>query len=49
MRERGRARHCSDLAIETGHLLRLVFGQPWRQTEGLLRSSAVDCAFSVCG
>ncbi len=24
--------------IETGHLLRLAFGQPWRQTEGLLRS-----------
>jgi len=25
-------------AIETGHLLRLAFGRPWRQTEGLLRS-----------
>jgi hypothetical protein len=28
------------VAIETGHLLRLAFGQPWRQTEGLLRSLA---------
>src|SRR3954449_5402924 len=36
--KRGRARLYSDLAIETGHLLRLIFGQPWRQTEGLLRS-----------
>src|SRR3954471_21368015 len=35
---RGRARRYSDLAIETGHLLRLAFHQPWRQTEGLLRS-----------
>jgi len=24
--------------IETRHLLRLAFGRPWRQTEGLLRS-----------
>jgi hypothetical protein len=38
--KRGRARTYSDLAIETGHLLRLAFGQPWRQTEGLLRSIA---------
>src|SRR5947209_15686372 len=36
--QRGRARGYSDLAIETGHLLRLAFHQPWRQTEGLLRS-----------
>src|SRR3954467_10122482 len=36
--KRGRARSYSDLAIETGHLLRLAFGRPWRQTEGLLRS-----------
>jgi hypothetical protein len=35
---RGRSPHYSDLAIETGHLLRLAFGRPWRQTEGLLRS-----------
>jgi hypothetical protein len=37
---RGRSRRYSDLAIETGHLLRLAFGRPWRQTEGLLRSLA---------
>jgi hypothetical protein len=35
---RGRSHQYSDLAIETGHLLRLAFGRPWRQTEGLLRS-----------
>ncbi len=34
----GRPRDYSDVAIETGHLLRLAFGRPWRQTEGLLRS-----------
>ena len=34
---RGRPRDYSDAAIETGHLLRLAFGRPWRQTEGLLR------------
>ena len=27
-----------DVAIEIGHLLRLAFSRPWRQTEGLLRS-----------
>src|SRR5919199_5522802 len=37
---RGRSRAYSDLAIETGHLLRLAFGRPWRRTEGLLRSLA---------
>ncbi len=37
---RGRSNHYSDIAIETGHLLRLAFGRPWRQTEGLLRSLA---------
>src|SRR5215216_4055135 len=36
----GRLREYSDLAIGTGHLLRLAFGRPWRQTEGLLRSLA---------
>src|SRR3954465_12413049 len=36
--QRGRSPFYSNLAIETGHLLRLAFGQPWRQTEGLLRS-----------
>src|SRR5689334_80751 len=37
---RGQPRDYSDMAIETGHLLRLAFGRPWRQTEGLLRSLA---------
>src|SRR5215203_1310248 len=36
--QRGRPRSYADVAIETGHLLRLAFGRPWRQTEGLLRS-----------
>src|SRR4051794_14968029 len=36
--QRGRPRDYSDVAIETGHLLRLAFGRPWRQTEGLLHS-----------
>ncbi|MBV9678754.1 MAG: transposase [Acidobacteriaceae bacterium] len=35
---RGRSPFYSNLAIQTGHLLRLAFGRPWRQTEGLLRS-----------
>jgi hypothetical protein len=35
---RGRSPLYSNVAIETGHLLRLAFGRPWRQTEGLLRS-----------
>src|SRR5215213_8722857 len=34
----GRSPRYADIAIETGHLLRLAFGRPWRQTEGLLRS-----------
>src|SRR3954462_15072021 len=29
---RGRPRDYSDVAIETGHLLRLAFGRPWRHT-----------------
>src|SRR3982750_2474736 len=36
--KRGRSRHYSHVAIETGHLLRLALDRPWRQTEGLLRS-----------
>jgi len=35
------------VAIETGHLLRLAFGRPWRQTEGLLRSITVLLGLSV--
>src|SRR5215213_8261223 len=44
---RGRSRDYSDLAIETGHLLRLAFGRPWRQTEGLLRSLATLLGLSI--
>ena len=35
---RGRPRAYSDVAIETGLMLRLAFGRPWCQTEGLLSS-----------
>jgi len=35
---RGRPARYSDLAIEAGMMLRLAFGRPWRQTEGLLAS-----------
>jgi transposase len=35
---RGRPRDYSDIAIESGLMLRLAFGRPWRQTEGLLGS-----------
>jgi hypothetical protein len=38
---RGRSPYYSNLAIETGHLLRCAFGRPWRQTEGLLRSVVI--------
>ena len=44
---RGRSRTYSDLAIETGHLLRLAFGRPWRQTEGLLRSLATLLGLNI--
>src|ERR687893_757892 len=40
MGRRGRSPRYAAIAIETGHLLRLAFGRPWRQTEGLLRSLA---------
>src|SRR3982750_2770996 len=45
--QRGRSPLYSNLAIETGHLLRLTFGQPWRQTEGLLRSGATLLGLSL--
>ena len=35
---RGRPQRYSDIAIEAGLMLRLAFGRPWRQTEGLLGS-----------
>jgi Transposase DDE domain len=44
---RGRPRDYSEVAIETGHLLRLAFGRPWRQTEGLLRSLTALLGVSV--
>ena len=36
--KRGRPRSYSDIAIEAGLMLRLAFGRPWRQTEGMLKS-----------
>src|SRR3712207_3963938 len=44
---RGRSPRYAEIAIETGHLLRLAFGRPWRQTEGLLRSLATLLGASV--
>src|SRR3954454_4866018 len=44
---RGRSPYYSNLAIETGHLLRLAFGRPWRQTEGRLRSIATLLGVSL--
>src|SRR4051794_18947865 len=44
---RGRSRYYSDVAIETGPLLRLAFGRPWRQTEGLLQSLTTLLGVSV--
>ncbi len=44
---RGRSPHYSDLAIETGVMLRLAFGRPWRQTEGLLRSVAMMLGLAI--
>lgn len=38
MGRHGRPSRYSDLAIEAGLMLRLAFGRPWRQTEGLLGS-----------
>ena len=34
----GGQRYISDIAIEAALTLRLVFGLPWRHTEGLLNS-----------
>src|SRR5215218_1316000 len=44
---RGRSPQYAEIAIETGHLLRLAFGRPWRQTEGLLRSMATLLGLSI--
>jgi transposase len=35
---RGRPQQYSEMVVETGLMLRLAFGQPWRQTEGMLAS-----------
>jgi hypothetical protein len=35
---RGRPKRYSNVAIEAGLMLRLAFGRPWRQTEGMLGS-----------
>jgi transposase len=35
---RGRLQKYSEIAVETGLMLRLAFGRPWRQTEGMLAS-----------
>jgi hypothetical protein len=35
---RGRPQKYSEIAIETGLMLRLAFARPWRQTEGMLAS-----------
>jgi hypothetical protein len=35
---RGRPQRYSKMVVETGMMLRLVFGRPWRQTEGMLAS-----------
>src|SRR5918997_5000900 len=44
---RGRSRQYAEVAIQTRHLLRLAFGRPWRQTEGLLRSLTALLGVSV--
>jgi Transposase DDE domain len=46
---RGRPRDYSDVAIETGLMLRLAFGRPWRQTEGLLGSITEPARPGVVG
>jgi hypothetical protein len=35
---RGQPQQYSAIAIETGLMLRLAFGRPWHQTEGMLAS-----------
>jgi len=45
--QRGRPRDNSDVAIETGPLLRLASGRQWRQPESLLRSILTLLSVSV--
>ena len=35
---RGRPRRYSEMVVETGLMLRLAFGRPWRRPEGMLAS-----------
>ena len=44
----GGQRHDSDVAIEAALMLRLVFGLPWRQTEGLLNSVLKLMELQIC-
>jgi hypothetical protein len=44
---RGRPPQDAEIAIETRHLLRPGFGQPWLQAEGLLRPLAVLRGLSI--
>ena len=44
----GGQRHYSDVAIEAALMLRLVFGLPWRQTEGLLNSVLTLMKLRIC-
>jgi hypothetical protein len=43
----GRSPQYADIAIQTGYLLRLAFGRPWRQTEGLLCSLVTLLGLSI--
>lgn len=45
--KRGRSPHYSNIAIETGPLLRFALGRQWRPTEGLLRSVAILLIVSI--
>src|SRR4029079_1890583 len=45
--QRGRPLDSEHVAIETAHLLRVAFGRPWRQAEGLLRSLTTLLGLSV--
>ena len=44
----GGQRYYSDVAIEAALMLRLVFGLPWRQTEGLLNSVLKLMKLRIC-
>src|SRR4051812_12919148 len=46
---RGWQRSYSDVAIEAGLMLRLAFGRPLRQTEGMLGGLVQGCRCCRCG